>query len=628
MLSQGGHDSKADRDVDPALPPVFQARDEFQFTGDDLLQNIIAKSTSAFLDSVVQYAPTEPTSTEAQATVDEEGFSPHNHLHHMPVHAPHRKTISSDRRVGHPVADRHSFVSQHHGEVKRDRSVTMTLQRDYSDNLLPWDLSCSDAPQADPQEFFAAPNPAWSSTAPTNAPISRMPSSTGGCVCRPRSRVIQRPNVDYDGQNARVAESSVPRSESGQFAHDRPSQAVGREHFQSAAAALSPGATLNAAIEQASLLNMQNILGRQSGRPDASVAQVTQAGLPIANHHYHQQYQQGSYVYPSFDQSNGGGSEFTGSAAASARSEELNPLCRYLDTINLDSSAPARRSFDVTARARAQHRQPQKQQHDSKNWISFDEGTAQPMDNNEAWFLFLKQKRELQEQWQKGNYPRPTRPQHRSAPQEGRQRPKSSGASGRKESSNNRPVTDYIQHAPPQQQQQQQQQPADLLDGSLYELHHHGAVSSFSNGLMSSSRPRSATERSRPASVSARLHSAAIHNPSPPAAHSHSARFEGAPPSAGQHFNFSEATTEAMEAQDLSFQWPEQPQYGEVKIGQQIERLNTQHKVEPERKISGRARSAPRGGVRQSKAAAGVTQRRNKEQVIERLTAAYVNSVK
>lgn len=555
-------------------PPLFNARDEFQFTGDDLLQSIIASSSArltsddAFKDSV---------SVQEKQWVDP-----------APTLANKRNNLDHDA----------AYMTESLPGQVAGRQRPQRPERPYID-------PSHDHAEADEQRW-SAPSPTWSSN-----------GSQGSC--RSRSRVIQRPNVDYDGQNAvssafietesRAPIGALPLSDHShtssqqQMFPARPVRPAPSEHFPShdhrrPQVALNEYAVqnttnLDAAIEQASFMNMQNILGRRIGRQSANRSTSEQAYPPDWNTQTaFTGASQASNVNPGAFDYHGESVQSGSVGGASAVTEETDPLCKYLDTINLDSTAPMRRS---TVTARPQSRQPaNKKQHENKNWFSYDEGTPKPQGNNDAWFTFLKQKREQQELNDRSNNGQKASRSAQPEKQERKQRPKSS--SGVRSST---PRHENVVHggAPVPQYA--------TLDGPVYELHHHGAVSAISNGP--SSRPATASERSRPISASARLHHAATHSTHQPTSPQARGQAGFTDPSPNLKWDYSRGPGNAVQAEPDRAPFRDETR-AEKQKGQQ---QRVQHREGTAK------RKATRGG-----------NPRNKDELIEMLTAAYIGSSK
>jgi hypothetical protein len=263
-------------------------------------------------------------------------------------------------------------------------------------------------------------------TAPAEAPPSPATSSPKVIISHRRSR--QRPNVEYVGQypvstintttNAAAAATSATISTAS---HNTTFTAVPHVH---AIHSSDTATDLDAAIEQASYLNIQSILSRRPSDP-APTAMMAQEDPRLMAH-----------LRPALAAARGSAS------AASLQSEWemelthteirrggehmqfamdadalLNPPLpshtphaeyphtdRYYAQHDPYNSGPhppeyLRRSFDPKSAA---SRQPRKQQVNDKNWFSYDEGTVRSggggakNKGNEMWFLFLKQKREAQ----------------------------------------------------------------------------------------------------------------------------------------------------------------------------------------------------------------------------------------
>jgi hypothetical protein len=244
---------------------------------------------------------------------------------------------------------------------------------------------------------------------PATAPlIPAAPPSPKVIISHRRARV--RPNVEYVGQYlaSTVITAMEPRSEHPSTAHvtyntqfSVPSSAAPRApQFDRGDHAAETATDLDAAIEQASLLNIQNILSRRPSnstmpmRPylpeDGSSVTYSRSSLgqepsDWEMEHTHTELRRGS-------------DHLTFAMDAEAILGRHTPnKSNYPHGEQNQAWPDLRRSFEPTTASRKSNRN----QVDNKHWYSYDEGAAGAdagkNKHNDMWFLFLKQKRQAQQ---------------------------------------------------------------------------------------------------------------------------------------------------------------------------------------------------------------------------------------
>ena len=214
-----------------------------------------------------------------------------------------------------------------------------------------------------------------------------------------------RPNVDYFGQHP-VLQMPLPRSASS---HNSKFSADPYER--------NVATSVDVAIEQASFMNMQKILTRK-----IPVAEAPSQPYNQSSSHMHR---------TAFREEN-----------AYDRSDCTSDLS-CAESGDIDDRS-LRRSFDAITATRPAKQKVKKKQHENKNWFSYDEGLRgnnQP-NSNEAWFLAL-QRRHAERAGAPPEQELPTR----------RVRPQSSGGT-RASSSNSRPHSQVAPHAHPPEEAQ------------------------------------------------------------------------------------------------------------------------------------------------------------------------------
>jgi hypothetical protein len=445
-------------DVRTAAVPA-EVKDDFVFSSDALLQQVIAQSEVRFGGhGAASHASASSTAVHSTQPVSQ---------NHSPEHQLRRasKTTKGRDTVGAELFSPESRQLLDLIDSINDTDVTQPAGADGSSELTAvpsvqsTTLGTGQQQKVRPRaargavvDSHAAPVPSAVQEAtlmqqqqdegslqdpePATAPlVPAAPPSPKIIISHRRARV--RPNVEYVGQYpaSTVITAMEPRSEHPSTAHvtyntqfSVPSSAAPRAPQSDRSNRAAETATdLDAAIEQASLLNIQNILSRRPSnstmpmRPylpeDGSSVTYSRSSLgqepsDWEMEHTHTELRRGSdHLTFAMD-------------AEAILGRHTASQSNYPHTEQNQAWPDLRRSFEPTTAARKSNRN----QVDNKHWYSYDEGTAgagaEKNKHNDMWFLFLKQKRQAQQSSgdeghgarTKAARGRPQRPQSSTAP--------------------------------------------------------------------------------------------------------------------------------------------------------------------------------------------------------------------